>query len=261
MRWLTSRVMNSISASEAAIGSGRRPAGSVGGFRRSAGRQPGASSGSAVLVVVLRRSSVLHSARTIRPPDRTRCRRVSARCARTLRQRTGGPARRSPSSCRRGTWSAGAVGPAEVEGLLGRLAGEQAVDEARREAVAAADAVDDVELARRAHVLACRRARPRRPSRGRLVEWTSRSVVATILMLREAARRPGRSCSKNVLGSSFDSARTSGPGDPEALLQVLLVADEDVDVLDDRAQRPRLRPRSAARRPPRAWRGSSGRTR
>ena len=38
---------------------------------------------------------------------------------------------------------------------------------------------------------------------------------------------------KKALGSSFDLAATSGPGDAEALLQVLLVADEHVDVLDD----------------------------
>ena len=41
----------------------------------------------------------------------------------------------------------GAVGPAEAEGFFGRSPGEQAVDQAGGEAVAAADAVDDVELA------------------------------------------------------------------------------------------------------------------
>src|SRR5262249_9587601 len=46
----------------------------------------------------------------------------------------------------------GAVGPAEAEGLLGGPAGDQAVGESGGEAVAAADAVDDVELHGRAHV-------------------------------------------------------------------------------------------------------------
>ena len=39
------------------------------------------------------------------------------------------------------------MGPAEAERLLGRSAREQAVDQPGGEAVAAADAVDDVELA------------------------------------------------------------------------------------------------------------------
>ena len=42
--------------------------------------------------------------------------------------------------------------------------------------------------------------------------------------------------SKKALGSSFDFAATSGPGDAEPLLQVLLVADQHVDVLDDAAE-------------------------
>ena len=46
----------------------------------------------------------------------------------------------------------GAVGPAEAERFLGRSPGDQAVDQAGGEAVAAADAVEDVELAGRADV-------------------------------------------------------------------------------------------------------------
>ena len=43
-----------------------------------------------------------------------------------------------------------AVRPTEPQGFVRRPASEQAVDQARREAVAAADSVDDVEVARRA---------------------------------------------------------------------------------------------------------------
>ena len=64
---------------------------------------------------------------------------------------------------------------------------------------------------------------------------------------------------KNALGSSFDFAATSGPCDAEALLQVLLVADEHVDVLDDAAEH-RDRAIGAARGASTASRGSSGRT-
>ena len=42
--------------------------------------------------------------------------------------------------------------------------------------------------------------------------------------------------STKALGSSFDFAATCGPGDAEPLLQILFVADEDVDVLDDAAE-------------------------
>ena len=49
-----------------------------------------------------------------------------------------------------------AVCPAEPDRLLRRFAGQQAVEQARRKAVAAADAVVDVDLARRGHVT-CRR--------------------------------------------------------------------------------------------------------
>ena len=58
------------------------------------------------------------------------------------------------------------MGPAEAEGLLGRSAREQPVDQAGGEAVAAADAVDDVELAWSGSRTAGRRARARPPSRG-----------------------------------------------------------------------------------------------
>ena len=43
---------------------------------------------------------------------------------------------------------------------------------------------------------------------------------------------------KKALGSSFDFAATSGPGIAERLLQVLLVADQHVDVLDDALEGP-----------------------
>ena len=45
-----------------------------------------------------------------------------------------------------------AMRPAEADRLLGRRAAQQPVEEPRREAVAAADAIEDVELAGRRHV-------------------------------------------------------------------------------------------------------------
>ena len=63
----------------------------------------------------------------------------------------------------------GAVGPAELR-TPRAFAGEQAVEQARREAVAAADAVDDVELAGRADVALAVEPEHRAPSRG---GWSS----------------------------------------------------------------------------------------
>ena len=72
----------------------------------------------------------------------------------------------------------------------------------------------------------------------RLVEWTSRSVVATILMFGNAFdRRVDHPEERVRVELRLGLLRTSGPFDAEALLQVLLVADQAIDVLDDPPQR------------------------
>ena len=121
-----------------------------------------------------------------------------------------------------------AVGPAEAERFLRGSPRDQAVDQAGGEAVAAADAVDDVELAGRADVALA--VEPKTAAQSwRLVEWTSRKVVATSLMLGCCSTTRSISV-KNVSGSSFDLAVDVRAGDAEAFLQVFLVADQGVDV-------------------------------
>ena len=105
-----------------------------------------------------------------------------------------------------------AVRPAQPQGLLGRTAGQQAVDQPGREAVAAADAAKHVELHRGRGILPAIEPHHGRPivAIGRV---HPRSVVATILMLGYLCN----TCSmrwKKAAGSSFDFACTSGPASP-----------------------------------------------
>ena len=66
----------------------------------------------------------------------------------------------------------------------------------------------------------------------RLVECTSRRVVATSLMLGCCSTTRSISA-KNVSGSSFDLDADLGPGDAQAFLQVFLVADQGVEMAGD----------------------------
>ena len=66
----------------------------------------------------------------------------------------------------------------------------------------------------------------------RLVECTSRKVVATSLMLGCCSTTRSISA-KNVSGSSFDLACDVGAGDAQALLQVFLVADQGIELAGD----------------------------
>ena len=129
----------------------------------------------------------------------------------------------------------GAVGPAQPQGLLGRAAGEQAVDQPGGEAVAAADAV----RARRAGIVGLTYCWPSSHSTAaqswRLVECTSRSVVATSLMFGYCCDDALDQLEEGVGIELRAWPCTSGPGDAQALLQVFLVADQGIDVADDAA--------------------------
>src|SRR5919205_1538907 len=124
-----------------------------------------------------------------------------------------------------------AVRPAELERLLGRLAREQAVEEARGEAVAAADAVEHVELRGRGDVRLA-------------VDPGHRAPAMTVRRVHLAQGR-GDDLDVGVhlhhlvdhaeegSGVELRGLRHVLPRNAEALLQVLLVADEHVNVLDD----------------------------
>ena len=127
----------------------------------------------------------------------------------------------------------GAVCPAQADRLLGSLPGQEAIEEAGGEAVAAADAVDHVERDlggaddRAVDVAIALQS-------WRLAEWTSRIVVAMTLSFGYCAWTFSIMPVK-ADGSSAEVARDLGPGDAEGQLHVLLVAHEDVDLLDEAA--------------------------
>ena len=145
-------------------------------------------------------------------------------------------------------------GPSELEGFLGRTAGEQAVKQAGGETVTAADPVDHVELDGRADVFLAVEPEDRRPvvavggvdfPQGGGDEFHVRVLIDHAV--DELEERVG--IELGLMGFDID------PGDAEALLQVFLVADEGIDIADDLLDHlhPRAPPR---RRRPRAWRGS-----
>ena len=91
--------------------------------------------------------------------------------------------------------------------------GQQAVEEAGREAVAAAHAVEHVELARSARRRSCRRSTRRRPRSGGSwsaprAAWSRRSSPAG------ASSRRRRSSRRTCSGRASTSRATSGPGMP-----------------------------------------------
>src|SRR5215471_1726441 len=125
----------------------------------------------------------------------------------------------------------GAVRPAELDRLFRRFAGEKAVEEAPRKAVAAADAVEYVEIADRGHV--------------RLAVDPRHGAPAVPIGAVHLAERGGHRLHVGVLGDHlFDHVEEGlgverrlgghfGARNAETLLQILFVADQDVDVLDD----------------------------
>ena len=128
------------------------------------------------------------------------------------------------------------MGPAEAERFLGRPAVLEAVDQAGGEAVAAADAVDHVELDHRAD-----EALAVEPEDGRPVVAVGRVDLA------EGRRHE---LDVGVLLDNLVDQREEGvgvklrfrlldveAGDPQPFLQVFLVADQRVHVLDDPADR------------------------
>ncbi len=121
--------------------------------------------------------------------------------------------------------------PAEPQRLLRRLTGEEAVEEARGEAVAAADAVEDVELGRRG-----RDRRPVHPGHGAPAVPVRREDLAQRRRDDLHARVPrddGVDHPEERGRVELRGRGDLGSRDSEPLLQVLLVPDEDVDVLDD----------------------------
>ncbi len=99
------------------------------------------------------------------------------------------------------------------DGFLGRGSAEQSVDEARRKAVATADAIQDVQLARRRL-----NGRPSTQATAlqvwRCVEGTSRSVVATAFTDGNFALTSSIMPRKTA-GSSAEVAFISGPRMPK----------------------------------------------
>ncbi len=126
----------------------------------------------------------------------------------------------------------GAMGPAEPEGVFGRSAREQAVDQAGGEAVAAADAVEDVELAHRADVSLAVEPEHGGPvvPVGRMHLAQGRRHELDVGMLLD---RRGRSATKKVSGSRLDLPATSGPGMPRPFLKVFFVSDQRIEMADD----------------------------
>ena len=120
------------------------------------------------------------------------------------------------------------MGPAEAEGLLGRPSREQAVDQAGGEAVAAADAVEDVELACRADVPLAVEPEHGRPvvavGRMHLAQGRRHQLDVGMLLDDAVDQREERVGVELRLRGDF------GPGDPQALSEVFLVADQGVDV-------------------------------
>ena len=110
---------------------------------------------------------------------------------------------------------------------------QQAVDEARREAVAAADAIDArSSSARGRRVRLAVDPRHRAPAVAvRGVHFAQRG--RDDLHLADTSRRRCRSCRRRRWDRASTFGRTSGPGMPRPILQVLFVADQHIDVLDD----------------------------
>ena len=139
------------------------------------------------------------------------------------------------------------------------LAGQQAVEEAGGKAIAAADAVVNIQFAGRGDDRSCPSIQATAPQLWWLVEWTSRRVVATILTLGiflhnfvDHAKEDAR--------VEFGFRRNLRAGDAQAQLQIFLVADQHIHILhdaaDDRLGAVPARPRYST-----AWRGSSGQRR
>ena len=123
--------------------------------------------------------------------------------------------------------------PAEFHGLLGRLAGEQAVEQpdAKPSPPPTRSCTSSSQVGER-YVWPSIQASA--PQVWRFVECTSRSVVATTLTA---------DTSRHAIDHLDEHARIERrgggdlrAGDAEAVLQVLFVADEDVHVRDDAAR-------------------------
>ncbi len=127
-----------------------------------------------------------------------------------------------------------AVRPAQPQGLLGRAAGQQAVDQPGREAVAAADAAEHVQLHRGRGILPAVEPHHGRP------------IVAIGRVHR--AERGGHHLDVGILLQHLlDQLEEGGrlelrlpvdlrPGQSQAALQVFLVAEEHVDLGGDAAE-------------------------
>ncbi len=124
------------------------------------------------------------------------------------------------------------MSPAQAEGFLGRPAFEQPVEEAGREAVAATDAVQDVERTGRAHVPLAVEPEDSPPivSIGRMHLAQGRRDQLDVRMLLDDPVDQLEECLGVELRLRRCDVRSA---DSEAFLEVLLVADQGVHVLDD----------------------------
>ncbi len=125
--------------------------------------------------------------------------------------------------------------PAELERFFRRFAVQQAVEEARGEAVAAADAVNDIQFRGRRHVRLAFDPGHRAPTVpvGRVNLAQSRGDDLDLRVLRHHLIDHAEKSARVELRSR----RHVLTGDAEPFLQVLLVADEHVNVLDDAGDR------------------------
>ena len=95
-----------------------------------------------------------------------------------------------------------------------RFARQQPIEEARRESVAAAHAIVDIQFARSGRSASAPSTHATALQLCRLVECTSRSVVATTFTSRMLLHDPCRSCRRTRADRASKCAATSGPGNP-----------------------------------------------
>ena len=121
--------------------------------------------------------------------------------------------------------------PAEPDRVLRFFPVQQTVEEAGGEAVAAADTIVDIQFRCRRLVGLAVDPGHRAPTMaiGRVDFAQRRRHDLHVRMLRSTLSI----MPKKALGSSFDFACNLGSGNAEAQLQILFVAHQNIDILDD----------------------------